>query len=230
MNQLPAATLELKICGTTSVEDATMLNGTEVDYCGILVDVAFSPRSVSISQAREITRAFDGSAVILLCNPSVQLCTEVLETIQPFALQFLCEESPDFLYQMRDSTDTELWKSIHLPWLDSQASPRDYVEAGVNRLLFDTQINQGGTIRFGGTGHTADWKQVRKVVDRVRPTPCFLAGGVHADNIRAAVAATNPAGVDLCSGVESCTGKRDRGRLNQLLRQWRTIQTGKASA
>ncbi len=223
MTDSHVAALKLKICGTATVTDAAMLNGTVVDYCGILVDVAFSPRSVSLAQARDIAAAFDGQVVILLCNPSLQLCAQVQDAIQPFALQFLCAETPDFLHRLRNVTGAELWKSIHLPWLPAQAAPRAYVEAGADRLLFDAQIRQHGTVRFGGTGHLADWGQVREQVRHLHPVPCFVAGGIHADNVREAVAATAPAGVDLCSGVEAAPGRRDPERLAQLLQQWGAI-------
>ena len=38
--------------------------------------------------------------------------------------------------------------------------------------------------------------------------PVFLAGGLHAGNVAAALAAVRPFGVDLCSGV------RSHGRLD----------------
>ncbi len=215
---------ELKICGTATVTDAAMLNGTAVDYCGILIDVPFSPRTVSLAQARDIAAAFDGRVVILLCNPSIRLCEQVLTTIQPFAFQFLCTETPDFLYHWRQVTDTELWKSIHMPKLPSQAVPQAYVEAGADRLLFDAQIRQHGTIRFGGTGHTADWDQIQAQARAVWPVPCFVAGGIHTGNVQAAVEAADPAGVDLCSGVEAAPGRRDPARLARLLQRWARLR------
>ena len=35
----------LKICGTARPDDARLLDAAEIDYCGIVVDAAFSPRS-----------------------------------------------------------------------------------------------------------------------------------------------------------------------------------------
>ncbi len=224
MTKLHVPSRELKICGTTTIHDAVLLNGTAVNYCGVLVDVAFSPRTVSQVQARSIAGAFQGKVVILLCNPSVRLCAQVLASIQPFALQFLCEETPEFLRRIRDLTAVELWKSIHVPRLPSQAMPQAYVEAGADRVLFDARIVQDGVMRLGGTGHVADWTQVQARIRDLYPTPCFLAGGIHAGNVREAIVATRPAGIDLCSGVEATPGRRDPDRLAHLLQQWRVMQ------
>ena len=42
------------------------------------------------------------------------------------------------------------------------------------------------------------------------PKPLFLAGGLHADNVRQALAAVQPHGLDLCSKV------RTQGRLDEV--------------
>ncbi len=215
--------LELKICGTTSAEDARLLNGTGVDYCGILVDVGFSPRSVSLKEAKKIAKATSCKVVILLCNPSSELCQQVSTILKPFALQLQCDESPELVATLCQQTSAEIWKTIHLPWLETQARPQDYLEAGANRLLFDAQVTQNGQIRFGGTGVNADWDLVEEQIADLAGVPCYLAGGIRPGNLREAVEKTAPFGVDLCSGVENHVGVRDPDLLDQLLIQWRAL-------
>ena len=215
---------ELKICGTTSPQDARLLNGTEVDYCGIVVNADFSPRSVSLSVAQGIAEATSCKVVILLCNPSLALGRQVATVLQPFALQLQCDESPDLLAEMRQQLPVEIWKTTHLPWLDSQASPQAYLDAGADRLLFDAQVTRDGQVRYGGTGVTADWDLVKEQMASLPEVPCFLAGGIRPHNVREAVETTAPFGVDLCSGVESQVGQRDPNLLEGLLAEWRTLQ------
>ena len=53
---------------------------------------------------------------------------------------------------------------------------------------------------LGGTGQTHDWAISRRIVDAV-DCPVFLAGGLRADNVGAAIRAVRPFGVDICTGV-----------------------------
>lgn len=214
---------KLKICGTTRPEDAQLLNETGVDYCGILLEADFSPRSVTLVQACEIAAATTCRVVILLCNPSEELSEQVANVLQPCALQLQCDESPKFVAKLRGQTPVEIWKTVHLPWLDSQASPQAYLDAGADRLLFDAQVSHSGRIRYGGTGVTADWALVKDQMASLPGVPCFLAGGIGPNNLRQAVEATTPFGIDLCSGVESQVGKRDPKMLEELVKVWRAI-------
>lgn len=211
----------LKICGTARPDDARLLDAAEIDYCGIVVDAAFSPRSVSLAHAQAIAAASRPKVVILLCEPTAAFCREVIRRIRPFALQLLGAEPPELLAAIRPDAGAEIWKSVHLPRVPAQAEPAAYAEAGADRLLFDACTRQGGRLRFGGTGQVADWTLVREQMRRLPGTPCFVAGGLHAGNVEQAVAATRPHGVDLCSGVEAEAGRRDPVKLAQLLQSWR---------
>jgi phosphoribosylanthranilate isomerase len=55
---------------------------------------------------------------------------------------------------------------------------------------------------LGGTGLTHNWEISREIVKAV-DIPVFLAGGLHPGNVREAIKAVKPFGVDVCSGVRS---------------------------
>ena len=46
----------LKICGITNADDARLVSASGVDYCGILVDVQFSKRSLPLHEARQVIK------------------------------------------------------------------------------------------------------------------------------------------------------------------------------
>ena len=68
-------------------------------------------------------------------------------------------------------------------------------------------------VRHGGTGQTVDWSRARAVADRRR---VVLAGGLTPENVRDAIAAVRPYGVDVASGVEASPGVKN----HQLLRRF----------
>ena len=56
-----------------------------------------------------------------------------------------------------------------------------------------------------------DWRISRRIRDAV-DVPLFLAGGLNAGNVAEAVAAVQPHGVDVCSGVRT-DGRLDAAKV-----------------
>ena len=48
---------KLKICGIANKYDADLVSSSGADYCGVLLDVSFSERSLSLNQASEVAAA-----------------------------------------------------------------------------------------------------------------------------------------------------------------------------
>jgi len=208
----------LKLCGTTSAGDARL--GREADFCGILVGVEWSERSLSLEAAAEVARASGVRNVILLCNPSPAFAEAVSRTLRPHALQLHCHEPPALVSKLKSSLPCEIWKTVHLPSLDGQETPEEYVAAGADALLVDSVDVSEGFQRLGGTGKVGDWAAVTALVKRI-DVPVFLAGGINPENVADAVRTVQPHGIDLCSGVESRRGQRDQLKVKQMLRRFR---------
>jgi phosphoribosylanthranilate isomerase len=81
----------------------------------------------------------------------------------------------------------------------------------VNALLLDSGNQKLAVKQLGGTGRTHDWRLSRRIRDDAG-VPLFLAGGLNAGNVAAAVAAVAPHGLDLCSSVRS-EGRLDAAKL-----------------
>jgi phosphoribosylanthranilate isomerase len=64
----------------------------------------------------------------------------------------------------------------------------------------------------GGTGKTCDWDKAQTLVHSVE-TPMLLAGGLTPENVAEAIAAVNPWGVDVSSGVEIEPGRKDIAKV-----------------
>ena len=72
----------------------------------------------------------------------------------------------------------------------------------VDALLLDSG-NPSLTVKeLGGTGRVHDWSLSRRIRDTAGK-PLFLAGGLRPDNVREAISAVQPFGLDLCSGVRT---------------------------
>ncbi len=66
----------------------------------------------------------------------------------------------------------------------------------------------------GGTGRTFDWSRAAGSKRRI-----ILAGGLDASNVKQAIAAARPWGVDVCSRIESAPGRKDHVKMAQFLKE-----------
>jgi phosphoribosylanthranilate isomerase len=77
----------------------------------------------------------------------------------------------------------------------------------VDAFITDTFAPETGAA--GATGRTHDWAVSRRLVE-LSARPVILAGGLTPSNVRQAILAVRPAGVDVHTGVEDATGRKSR--------------------
>lgn len=68
----------------------------------------------------------------------------------------------------------------------------------------------------GATGKTHDWAIDRALV-AVSPRPVILAGGLNAENVRAAIRQVRPFGVDVHTGIEGANGRKDPHSIRRFV-------------
>lgn len=212
----------VKICGITSLADRDLAADAGADFFGVLADVGYSARSLSLDQAKPLFESPPVPGIVSLFNPSPSRVQEVVELLNPFAVQLLGHESPEFLVSLKSALECEVWKSLHVParnrgTIDVEAMKalaEEYEDAGADSILFTTVDSSGGATRFS-TGMIADWGLIRGLVAG-RTVPAYLAGGLDAGNVILALQAVKPEGVDVSSGVESSPGRKDPQKLAQF--------------
>ncbi|MFZ5987041.1 MAG: phosphoribosylanthranilate isomerase [Bacillota bacterium] len=218
----------VKICGTTNMEDALISAGEGVDYIGVVIEVEFSKRSLTIEEAEGIFSNCPVPAVALVFNMNEERLHYLIDRLNPFAVQFLSQEDYGLVRYLKSTyPNTQLWQSIHLPGAGDSVdigtirhAVEHYIEAGIDVLLYDTVATVQGVQKFGGTGLVSDWSLVRKLVKEVdHRVPVLLAGGINPDNVLEALKNVKPDGIDLCSGVESVPGKKDPDRIKDLMKK-----------
>jgi phosphoribosylanthranilate isomerase len=65
----------------------------------------------------------------------------------------------------------------------------------------------------GGTGETWDWYQAPRFEHKI-----IIAGGLDADNVRAAIEQAHPWGVDACSRIEKSPGLKDHEKMRKFVK------------
>jgi len=198
--------MRIKICGITSVDDATAAFSAGADAIGCVFHHA-SARAVSIEGAHEISRVVPafGMMVGLFVDPTIEQVEAVLSSVSLHTLQFHGEEAPEFCSRF----GRPYLKAIAMTdGVDLSIISEQYESASA--LLLDSAHNG----QFGGTGHAFDWG----LIDQTVSSRVVLAGGLNADNVRAAIEQVNPAGVDVSSGVEREKGIKDVAMMRAFVK------------
>lgn len=182
---------KVKICGLTSPAEARYLNENHVDFAGMVLFFPKSKRNISIEQAMEIMAALDASIkrVAVVVSPSIEQVRQI--EAAGFDYVQIHGEIPE--------TETEAEAAIAIPILkafnvsDIGSYEKYHNNSRIAGYVFDA-IEPG-------SGKTFDWKLVDNIPRDEKLL--LLAGGLNPDNVRMAIEAVHPDGVDVSSGVEN---------------------------
>ncbi len=224
---------KVKICGTTSVEDAQMAVDAGADYLGVLVNVSISERTNTIEQAKAIVDSSSIPSLTLLYNMSAEEICQVVDAINPYGVHLLGHATIETIQELKKRLNCKIWATVYLPvkgqgevGVDKiKEQMRDQEKACADAIVIDTvSVKTGGTSsRYGGTGKVADWDIAKELINEVQ-IPVFLAGGINPDNVREAIIKVDPYGVDLASGVESSKCHRDPEKTKRLVEEVRKVE------
>lgn len=84
----------------------------------------------------------------------------------------------------------------------------------VDGILLDSGSPDAEVKQLGGTGRVHNWRISRRIREAV-DVPVFLAGGLHAGNVAAAMEEVQPYAVDVCNGVRT-NGLLDEKKLSDF--------------
>lgn len=192
----------IKICGLSTPETIDTAIDAGATHIG-LVHFEPSPRHVSLDMAAKLRKHIGAraKAVLLTVNAEVPVMGEAVVKVKPDIIQFHGNETPEWIALVREKTGVECWKALGLK--DDGTLKRSAKFVGkVDRLLFDAPAKE----LPGGNGETFRWDLLNGHDHKVA---WGLAGGLTADNVGEAIAATGAELVDTSSGVESEPGVKD---------------------
>jgi phosphoribosylanthranilate isomerase len=216
----------IKICGITTDEDIRLCVAAGVEALGFVVEYPIDvPWNLDRRNAGELIRSvppFVSRVIVVGDDPKAVI--ELTELLKPHSVQLHGNESVSVTATLVSAIH-ELGVQVIKPLRFSvetgrcRSSCEDPVDAA--RLIEDTGVDglvldSFSEARPAGTGQSIDWGLARKIRDIVR-LPVILAGGLHAGNVGEAVAAVNPYGVDVISGVENPVGKKDPCKIRAFV-------------
>ncbi|MEW6734331.1 MAG: phosphoribosylanthranilate isomerase [Acidobacteriota bacterium] len=203
--------IKVKICGITSYEDAVTAIDQGVDAIGFNF-YHKSPRYIAPANAREIADKlppFLSLVGIFVNELNLDVVRSVAEMAKLTAIQLHGNESPEYCAQF------QAWRLIKALRVGDNFDILHVKDFPVSAILLDHYSADA----YGGTGQLFDWR-VAVAAKQYVPN-IILAGGLRPENVVSAIRTVKPYGVDVCSGVESSPGRKDRVRLQDFMTEVR---------
>ena len=210
-----SATIQIKICGLTKVDQAVECVALGADAIG-LVFYPRSPRFVGDSLARTIADEISADARLtgVFVDEAYETIMQKVEKCKLTAVQLHGRESTSLVKQLKRSGLTVI-KALF-----QQKEP--LIASGTN---FDPTafILECGTGKLpGGNAQAWDWSTAAGFERRL---PVILAGGLSAGNVELAIEAGRPDAVDVSSGVESAPGVKDPKKVEAFFKAVKQAST-----
>lgn len=178
---------KVKICGLKNPTDIKCINTLSPDFAGFVMFFEKSHRNISPEKAQKLLSALDPKikSVAVTVSPT----KEQLEQIHTLGFDYV-QIHGKISEKLLSECNPPVIRAINVSGTDSLTDLDNY--KNVKGILFDSAVP--------GSGQGFDWTLLKKLpkTDKM----LFLAGGLTADNVAAAICQVHPYAVDVSSGVE----------------------------
>ena len=202
--------IQVKICGITNLGDALDAIECGADALGFNL-YPRSPRYIDIDEAGDWIATLPSSVrkVAVLVDPTIDQAVTIAHLPFIDSLQLHGNESLELCSELAH-LGVSFTKALPMRDETSLRQPTGY---STDSILLDS----GTTAGFGGSGQTFPWSLARQFIEANPEFRVILAGGLTAQNVAEAIAIVDPAGVDVTSGVEASSGRKDRAQLRAFI-------------
>jgi len=200
----------IKICGITNREDALAAVHFGADALGFIA-VPESPRFVTPETVREVQQGLPPFV------SRVVVAREITDAVG---------YSADCVQFYAGSENHPLLRRIRVFRIKDEASLTELREYRYTpaAFLLDTYHEQA----LGGVGAVFDWSLAVEAKKIAGDIPIILAGGLTPENVAEAVRRVRPYAVDVSSGVEAESGRKDHDKLRRFIRTVREADLASA--
>lgn len=210
--------LWIKICGTTSLEDARLAIEAGADALGFVF--APSPRRVTAEQAAAITVSLRENVdkIGVFVDAAFEEIEAAVCACALTGAQLHSETGPELTARLKErfGKDFRVMRAVHFgPDAAEQVEAIDR-DANVDAILIDSRT----AAAVGGTGVAFDWSAARETLfqnPKAFGRRRVAAGGLTPGNVAEAIATLRPWGVDVVSGVEAAPGKKDPAKVRDFV-------------
>jgi len=208
----------VKICCISSKEEAQQAIKYGASGLGLVGNMPSGPGIIGDDLIKDITQIIPPavSSFLLTSETTAETIIQHYKKVYTNTIQLVDElKNEEYQILRKELPWVKLVQVIHV--IDEN-SVKEAVEKSqfVDAILLDSGNPNLQVKELGGTGRTHNWAISKKIREEIN-IPLFLAGGLNPNNVREAIDAVQPFGVDICSGVRT-DGKLDEKKLEAFFR------------
>ncbi len=209
----------IHVAGIKDAAEAEMLIDCGVSHLGFPLVLDHHTEDLSVADAVGIVAKLGSRATFFLIT-YLDKASDIVRLGRQLGVgmvQLHGDVALDELKRLREAEpDWRIIKSLVVSGDNTEALVDD-----VGRLApwvdgFITDTYDPATGARGATGKTHDWKVSRKLVE-ISPKPVILAGGLSPNNVREAILAVRPVGIDVHTGIEGSDGRKRRDLTSRFV-------------
>jgi phosphoribosylanthranilate isomerase len=203
----------IKICCIKSLDEALMAIESGASAIGLVAKMPSGPGPIPDELINQIARKVPPpvGTFLLTSETSVNEIIKHHQRTNTNTIQIVDLLSHGTYSQLKTALPSvKIVQVIHVidrKSVDLAVKISEYVDA----LLLDSGNPNLIIKELGGTGKVHDWNLSRMIRENSK-CPIFLAGGLNPGNVKQAIEAVHPFGVDVCSGVRT-DGKLDKHKV-----------------
>lgn len=217
------ATIKLKniiqVAGIIDQKEADMVISQGVDYLGFPLRLPVNKEDLSEENAAEIITKIPIPQYGVVISYS-KTAEEAIQLCKKLNCKIIQLHGPIGLDELRKikliDHDITIIKSLVITGHNEEELLKSVkeTESFVDAYITDTYDPK--TKASGATGKTHNWNISRRLVS-LSSKPVILAGGLNPENVYEGIRKVRPAGVDVHTGIENSTGRKDSLLLQKFI-------------
>lgn len=213
----------IQIAGVIDKEEAKMLMKAGVDNLGFPLRLPVNKEDLTEDQAAELIKIINPphNAVLITYLDNAKEIISFCDKLGVNIVQLHGKISKKELANLKTlRPKLEVFKSLVVA--GNNYSELENMVHSLSEFIdaFITDTFDPTTGAEGATGKTHDWNISKKLVE-ISPKPVIIAGGLNPSNVKKAIMEIRPAGVDVHTGVEDKSGKKDYELVKRFVEESR---------
>jgi phosphoribosylanthranilate isomerase len=211
----------IQVAGVIDMAEAKMLMNLGVEYLGFPLRLPVNKEDLTEEEAKQVIQSIKPphkSVLITYLNKAEEII-RFCDKLDVKIIQLHGSVAKEELKKVKKlRPDLEIIKSLVVHENNLSELEKTLEESCPWLEAFITDTFDPTTGASGATGKTHDWKISRRLIE-LSSKPVILAGGLNPDNVKQAIIETNPAGVDVHTGIENSDGRKSYELTKKFIEQ-----------